>query len=139
MEEHRANLPIPLRGMREDVRAYGDYLRTRGSEAEMPNAWEQEGLRCARSRLRGDIKEELKTHRIRSNRLRLLRFGTKPTNSMRRRDVSNSPQSDKRTGLRYWALLQHWPAEGFRGLSVCRLASGFHRCRAVAFGQGEQY
>ena len=63
----------------------------------------------------GDIKEELKAHRIRSNRLRLLRFGTKPTNSMRRRDVSNSPQADKRTGFRYWALLQHWAAEGLRG------------------------
>ena len=48
--------------MREYVRAYRDYLRARGSEAEMPEMWEQEGLRCAGSRLRGDIKEELKAH-----------------------------------------------------------------------------
>jgi hypothetical protein len=30
----------------------------------MPEMWEQEGLGCAESRLRGDIKKELRAHRI---------------------------------------------------------------------------
>jgi hypothetical protein len=63
-EEHRANLPIPLRAMRDNVRANRNYFRTRGGEAEMPEMWEQEDLGCARSRLRGDIKKELRAHWI---------------------------------------------------------------------------
>ena len=63
-EEHRANLPIPLRAMLDNVRANRNYFRTRGGEAEMSEMWEQEGLGCARSRLRGDIKKELRAHWI---------------------------------------------------------------------------
>ena len=60
-EEHRANLPIPLRAMRDNVRANRNYLRTRDGQAEMPEMWEQEGLGYAGSRLRRDIKKELKS------------------------------------------------------------------------------
>ena len=63
-EEHHANLPIPLRAMRDNVRAKRNYVRARGGEAEMSEMWDQEGLGCAGSRLRGDIKKELRTHHI---------------------------------------------------------------------------
>jgi hypothetical protein len=51
-------------GLRGTLRANRDYFRTRGGEAEMPEMWEQEGLGCAGSRLRGDIKKELRARWI---------------------------------------------------------------------------
>jgi hypothetical protein len=39
-------------------------ISERGGEAEMPEMWEQEGLGYAGSRLRGDIKKELRAHWI---------------------------------------------------------------------------
>jgi hypothetical protein len=47
----------------EDVRAYRHDLGARGSGAAMLAVWEQEGFRRAGTRLRRDIKEELKMHR----------------------------------------------------------------------------
>jgi hypothetical protein len=75
-EEHHANLPIPLRAMPEGVRANRNYFRTRGGEAKMSEMWDQEGLGCAGSRLRGDIKKELKTPSLTITFRRHLRFDT---------------------------------------------------------------
>src|SRR5262249_30503704 len=46
--------------MREDVRTHRDHVRACRSEAAVPEFWEQEGVRCSWSCLRGDIQEELK-------------------------------------------------------------------------------